>query len=108
MVIRNGPGFKLDAEQHLKIASWFGEVGADFPPHPKQIHPSILRISNDPKEGNLGTGADGWHVDGYFTEKPFLMNVMHFYEVSEGGETWLSPLKEVVESLEPEVREEWE
>jgi alpha-ketoglutarate-dependent taurine dioxygenase len=56
----------------------------------------------------VGTGADGWHVDGYFTEKPFLMNVIHFYEASEGGETWISPLKELVESLEPEVREAWE
>ena len=68
----------------------------------------MRRVSNDPAEGEKGAGADGWHIDGYYLEYPFMSNVMHHVECSEGGETWISPMKELVESLEPEVMALWD
>lgn len=65
-------------------------------------------VSNDSVEGEVGPGSDGWHIDGYMDEYPFLINAMHHMECSEGGATFISPLKELVESLEPEVRAYWE
>jgi hypothetical protein len=99
---------KLGVEEHLAMGRWWGEIGNDWDSHPKMLHKDVRRLSNDPAEGEVGAGADGWHIDGYSSKNPYLLNIMHFWEASEGGETWISPLKELVGGLDAETRALWE
>lgn len=99
---------KLSAENQLRASRWFGEIHSTFYKHPKSPHPEIFRVSNDERQGCLQVGRSGWHIDGTFIPRPFRVQTMHFWEVSEGGDTWFAPSAEVIESLGSEERELFE
>lgn len=99
---------KMSAENQIKISNWWGKIHSTFYKHPKSPHPDIFRVSNDEREGCVGVGTTGWHIDGTFAEKPFKVQTMHFWSVCKGGKTLFSPMRELVESLTGEKRKEWE
>lgn len=65
-------------------------------------------MSNDDEQGCRNVGRSGWHIDGSFMDKPFKIQTMTFWSVSDGGNTLFSPLAELVESLPEAQRKEWE
>ena len=99
---------KIPAQRQVEISQWFGQIESTFYKHPASPHPDIFRVSNDEREGCRNVGRSGWHIDGSFQEKPFKVQTMHFWSVSEGGCTLFSPLKELIESLEDDTRKLWE
>ena len=65
----------------------------------------MRRVSNDESTGEKGAGADGFHIDGYYLEKPFLCSIMHHLSCSTSGNTLISPMREAIETLSPADRE---
>eukprot|EP00294_Goniomonas_avonlea_P007060 CAMPEP_0114547268 /NCGR_PEP_ID=MMETSP0114-20121206/4375_1 /TAXON_ID=31324 /ORGANISM="Goniomonas sp, Strain m" /LENGTH=248 /DNA_ID=CAMNT_0001731815 /DNA_START=81 /DNA_END=823 /DNA_ORIENTATION=- len=99
---------QISGERQVEISRWFGEVESTFYKHPKSPHPDIFRVSNDESEGCTGVGRTGWHIDGTFLPHPFKIQTMHFWSVSEGGNTAFSPLEELIASLPEDTRREWD
>ena len=75
---------------------------------PRLSATDIFRVSNDDEQGCRNVGRSGWHIDGSFMDKPFKIQTMTFWSVSDGGNTQFSPLAELVESLPEAQRQEWE
>jgi len=98
----------VSAERQLTASRWFGDIESTFYKHPKSPHPDIFRVSNDEAEGCCNVGRSGWHIDGSFQSQPFQIQTMHFWSVSQHGSTLFSPMREVVESLPQQQRDEWE
>lgn len=59
----------ISAELHREIMQAFGQI-IPWGTHPKSPHPDIYRISNNPKEGFVGNGTSGFHIDGCFKKIP--------------------------------------
>ena len=98
---------KMAPEMQLYVSQWFGEVESTFYKHPASPHPDIFRVSNDEEVGCTNVGRSGWHIDGTFLKKPFKVQTMHFWSVSEHGSTLITPLKNALELLQkkdPEMR----
>ncbi|CAK9004775.1 unnamed protein product [Durusdinium trenchii] len=102
VLVFKGQG-RLSGERQVQISKQLGTIESTFYKHPKSPHPDIFRVSNDEREGCVGVGRTGWHIDGTFQWKPFKYQTMHFHSVCEGGETWFVPLKEFYEMQDQEI-----
>ncbi|XP_076449607.1 (3R)-3-[(carboxymethyl)amino]fatty acid oxygenase/decarboxylase-like isoform X2 [Babylonia areolata] len=98
----------VSADRHVEISKWFGELESTFYKHPKSPHPDVFRVSNDEEEGCTNVGRTGWHIDGSFMEQPFSFALYHMVSVPKIGNTAFVPLKELLESMSAERREQWE
>lgn len=101
-------GHCLSGEQQVLISQQLGQIESTFYKHPKSPHPDVFRVSNDPKEGCVGVGRTGWHIDGTFQPCPFKYQTMHFHSVCEGGDTWFVPLKEFYEMQDEHTKQRWD
>lgn len=90
---------RLSGERQVEISRWFGDLHSTFSKHPRSPHPDVFRVSNDSSEGCTQVGRSGWHIDGTFLETPFPVQIMHFWQVIEGGSTLFSPLASVADLL---------
>ena len=99
---------QVSGDRQVEISELLGTVVSRFNRHWKSPHPGVFRISNDPEEGLAKRDVPAWHVDGCFMRAPFQYLTMHVHAVCADSETWLVPLREVVESLPPLVRGRWE
>ena len=100
-------GATVSAAAQLRVSRWFGEVQSTFYRHPASPHRDVFRVSNDEAEGCQQVGRSGWHIDGSFMDRPFKVQTMTFESASARGATMFSPLRELVESLAAEKRQEW-
>jgi len=89
----------LSGEKQVEISNALGTVQSTFYKHPKSPHPEIFRVSNDETEGCTQVGRSGWHIDGTFQKLPFMYQTMYFPSVTDGGDTYFIPLKELYDSL---------
>ena len=72
--------------------------------HPKVPDTRLGFFSNDPNEGLMYQGTEGWHVDGNTVDLPHTFTIIHCISANKNGPTLLVPLREIVESLTPEER----
>ena len=101
----------LSWEDEIAFTEKMGE-GQAFPEttsanrkfHPKVPDPRLGYFSNDPDEGLMYQGTEGWHVDGNTVELPHTFTIIHCIAANKNGPTLLVPLKEIVERLSPEER----
>jgi taurine dioxygenase len=88
----------LTPAQHLKFASYFGEI--DTYPFAEHIpdYPGVVAIVKEPQtELNFG-GV--WHSDSPYLEKPPMGTVLYGVEIPEnGGDTLFASMYEAYESL---------
>ena len=63
-------------------------------------------FSNDPNEGLMYQGTEGWHVDGNTVENPHFFTIIHCVSANSNGPTLLVPLREIVEMFS--IEERWE
>lgn len=56
-------------------------------------------FSNDPKEGIVAVGIEGWHVDGNVAETPHMFTLIYCISNNKNGPTLVVPLKEIVDML---------
>lgn len=73
--------------------------------HERIPDPRLGFFSNDPKEGIISVGIEGWHVDGNVAETPHLFTLIYCISNNKNGPTLVVPLKEVVDMLSDEERE---
>lgn len=95
---------KLDPQSHIDFARLFGEIK----------HPPVATRHGGPPEINVldqdqprGEGADAWHADNTYTERPpmgSLLRVLHL-PPSGGGDTAFASMYAAYESLSPSLRE---
>ena len=72
--------------------------------HPKVPDNRLGYFSNDPNEGLMYQGTEGWHVDGNTVDLPHTFTVIHCISANKNGPTLMVPLRELVEMLTPEER----
>ena len=72
--------------------------------HAKVPNPRLGYFSNDPSEGLMNQGTEGWHVDGNTVEVPHYFTIIHRISANRNGPTLLVPLREIVEMLSDEER----
>ena len=95
--------------------------------HPKVPDERLGYFSNDPNEGLMYQGTEGWHhnflilidlyiffsilfcflgwhVDGNTVDLPHTFTIIHCIAANKHGPTLLVPLREIVASLTPEER----
>ena len=72
--------------------------------HPKVPDSRLGYFSNNPGEGLMYQGTEGWHVDGNTAELPHSFTIIHCIEANKNGPTLLVPLREIVERFNPEER----
>jgi alpha-ketoglutarate-dependent taurine dioxygenase len=87
------PRQHLDADEHKRVASWFGEA---LERHPfgrtlaDQGHPEVLVIQKSPNAGRTTT-TDVWHHDVTGREHPTQVSVLQAVQVPFGADTmWAS------------------
>lgn len=107
VLVFKGQG-RLSGARQVQISQQLGTIESTFYKHPRSPHPDIFRVSNDEREGCLGVGTSGWHLDGTFQTKPFKYQTMHFHSVCQGGETWFVPLKEFYEMQDDQTKARWD
>ena len=66
--------------------------------------PRLGYFSNDPNEGLMYQGTEGWHVDGNTVENPHFFTIIHCLSANRNGPTLLVPLREIVEMFSAEER----
>ena len=76
-----------------------------FQYHPKVPDPRLGYFSNNPDEGLMYQGTEGWHVDGNTVELPHTFTIIHCIAANSNGPTLLVPLREIVERLSSEERD---
>lgn len=77
----------VSPDRHFEISTWFGETDLSFPTHRKSPRPGVIRMSNDNKEGYVGVGASGWHIDGTIQEMPNSFSLYQMIVVPTAGGT---------------------
>ncbi|XP_062589814.1 alpha-ketoglutarate-dependent 2,4-dichlorophenoxyacetate dioxygenase-like, partial [Saccostrea cucullata] len=98
----------ISGDRQVEISKWFGDLESTFYKHPRSPHPDVFRVSNNEEEGCTNVGRTGWHIDGSFMREPFKMSLYHMVAVPKRGDTAFVPLTDLIESLQPEVRDRWE
>lgn len=94
----------LPWEDQLAFTTFFGTVfnesaHSNRAPHPAAPDPHIAVFSNDPANGSVSAGTEGWHVDGNVVRLPHAVTLIHAISVIPDGDTIFVPLQEVVHLL---------
>jgi taurine dioxygenase len=98
----------VPAPRQAAFARLFGPLQSTFFKHPASPDAGVFRVSNDEREGCLGVGRTGWHVDGSFCAAPFSYSIYHIVAAPRDGATAFVPLRELVEAAAPATRARWE
>ena len=98
-------------QDEIRFTEIMGE-GSAFPDatsanrkfHPKVPDNRLGYFSNDPNEGLMYQGTEGWHVDGNTVDVPHTFTIIHCIAANKNGPTLLVPLREITEMFTPEER----
>jgi taurine dioxygenase len=93
---------ELSPESHIAFAKEFGKIK----------HPPVRTAHGGPPEINVidqtdprGEGADAWHADNTYTEKPPMGSLLRVLQVPEvGGDTAFANMYEAYEALSPSIK----
>ncbi|KAL6780035.1 hypothetical protein ACKKBF_B14675 [Auxenochlorella protothecoides x Auxenochlorella symbiontica] len=97
----------ISGPRQAEIGGWFGDLESTFRKHPRSPHPDVFRVSNDPAEGCIGVGREGWHIDGSFQPAPFSHSLYHIIDVPSRGATRFVALTELLSSLPVDQLAHW-
>jgi taurine dioxygenase len=93
------PGQALDDEQHVALASRFGQVAPER-------HGAVGFVSNHRPDGSLGSHAASFHIDYGFFPYPYEAISLYGLEVPPSGtETWFASATEAARTLPRALRE---
>ena len=101
----------LEAEDQLRFAGRFGELGKVINNHSKNSgHPSVMLVSNIRKDGQLIGGLpDGemyFHSDQCYVERPIKATTLYAIELPrQGGNTLLANMYLAYETLPADVQQ---
>ena len=98
-------------QDQIRFTELMGE-GSAFPDaisanrkfHSKVPDNRLGYFSNDPNEGLMYQGTEGWHVDGNTVDMPHTFTIIHCIAANKNGPTLLVPLREITEMFTPEER----
>ncbi len=91
----------LTYEQHLALASVFGEIWIEGVLPEK---PAVLPLVSD--HGDFNKAGGHWHSDGTYLPVPPAVSVLYCHKAAPlGGDTLFSSAAAVWESLSPEIQE---
>ena len=93
---------KLDAADHMRFAGKFGEITINpfGPKHPD--HPEISVLDQTTPKGE---GADAWHTDNTYLEKPPLGSILRAVQLPEiGGDTLWANMYAAYEAFSPTMQ----
>ncbi|KAK3092843.1 hypothetical protein FSP39_007816 [Pinctada imbricata] len=102
-------GQDIPGEEQVRITSLLGSAHEETSTPGREKQNNILDkrlafLSNDPKEGLLGNGVEGWHSDGNTIDTPHLFTLLYCKKASRLGPTLIVPLKEISDALSEDER----
>jgi taurine dioxygenase len=93
---------KLDPDQHIRLARYFGEI--DIPEFKTRApnHPEVMVLDQvDPK----GQGSDSWHADNTYLEAPPMGALLQAHLLPPvGGDTCFASMYAAYEGLSPAMQ----
>ncbi len=93
---------KLTAERHIALGRQFGEVEISPFQTPESPTPEIMVLDQTQPKGQ---GADHWHADSTFFERPPMGSILQAHVMpAVGGDTCFSSMYAAYDALSPAVR----
>lgn len=95
---------QLTPESHIAFARHFGEI--KYPPVATR-HGGPPEINVLDQDDPRGEGADAWHADNTYTERPPMGSLLRLLQLpaSGGGDTAFANMVAAYEALSPTIRE---
>jgi taurine dioxygenase len=97
---------KLNAEQHKRFASYFGELRQRQLADLDGGDPAVLEVSAD--ENSQFVSGEDWHTDGTADAEPSLGSMLYVTrtpEIGSGGDTLFASMHMAYEVLSPPMKE---
>lgn len=95
-------GQDLSPESHIAFAKGFGEIKR---PPVRTAHGGPPEINVIDQTDPRGEGADAWHADNTYTEKPPMGSLLRVLTLPEvGGDTAFANMYEAYEALSPSIK----
>ena len=94
----------ITPEEHIKLASYFGNIETHAYVKSRDEYPEILRIIKEPDEKNQW--GEGWHSDVSYNNKPTKAVILKSIEIPPiGGDTVFSNMELAWETLDNKIKD---